>query len=197
MTEHLGPGHGAREHAGGRRQRHGGEDRGPVACVARRVVERDARPAPPGAGDRRVDGSVVTVRKLLDEGRLPPALAETIYQRVLEKLRDEPIEDFRSDFEDGYGNRPDDEEDRHAADAAREVARVKAAGTLPSAIGIRIKPFTEELAGRSIRTLDIFPTTLVSGTGGALPANFVITIPKATADRQIELLVELLAPEAT
>src|SRR5437867_11363167 len=40
-------------------------------------------------------------------------LAYTIYSRVQEKLKREPVEDFRIDFEDGYGNRPDAEEDRH------------------------------------------------------------------------------------
>src|SRR5712691_11761819 len=38
-------------------------------------------------------------------------LAHTIYSRVQEKLKREPVEDFRIDFEDGYGNRPDGEED--------------------------------------------------------------------------------------
>src|SRR5882724_13166230 len=49
-------------------------------------------------------------------------LAHSIYSRVGEKLRREPVEDFRIDFEDGYGNRPDEEEDGHAASAANEVA---------------------------------------------------------------------------
>src|SRR3954447_22514035 len=49
-----------------------------------------------------------------------PALAEKVYARVLEKLRREPVEDFRLDFEDGYGNRADAEEDGHAATGARE-----------------------------------------------------------------------------
>ena len=42
-----------------------------------------------------------------------PAL-DTIDRRVRDKLEREPIEDFRIDFEDGYGNRPDAEEDHHA-----------------------------------------------------------------------------------
>src|SRR3954470_4049513 len=49
--------------------------------------------------------------------------AETIYQRVVSKLEREPVEDFRIDFEDGYGNRPDSEEDGHAESAAIEVAK--------------------------------------------------------------------------
>ena len=50
-------------------------------------------------------------------------MAQTIYSRVLEKLQREPVEDFRIDFEDGYGNRPDAEEDQHAKLAAEEVGR--------------------------------------------------------------------------
>jgi hypothetical protein len=64
--------------------------------------------------------------------------AEAIYQRVKEKLGREPVEDFRIDFEDGYGNRTNEEEDGHAAAAAAEVARGHAAGTLPPFVGIRI-----------------------------------------------------------
>src|SRR5262245_26521045 len=66
-------------------------------------------------------------------------LAYTIYKRVGEKLKREPVEDFRIDFEDGYGNRPDAEEDGHAASAAEEVAAGMTNATLPPFIGIRIK----------------------------------------------------------
>src|ERR1041384_479800 len=76
-------------------------------------------------------------------------LAHTIYRRVTEKLQREPVEDFRIDFEDGYGNRPDDEEDGHAASAAQETAEGSKNGTLPPFIGIRIKPFNEALRARS------------------------------------------------
>ncbi len=60
---------------------------------------------------------------------LPERLAPTIHSRVAEKLRREAVEDFRVDFEDGYGNRPDAEEDGHAEAAAREMAAGMAAGT--------------------------------------------------------------------
>jgi hypothetical protein len=90
---------------------------------------------------------------------------------VVEKLKREPVEDFRIDFEDGYGNRPDAEEDGHAEFTRCEVARGMKAGTLPPFIGIRTKPFTQELKHRAIRTLDVFITTLVGATGGALPEN--------------------------
>lgn len=107
-------------------------------------------------------------------------LSHTIYHRVIEKLKKEPVEDFRIDFEDGYGHRPDEEEDGHAELAAREMARGLVDGTLPPFIGIRIKPLTEELKARGIRTLDIFLTTLLRESGGKLPPNFVLTIPKVT-----------------
>ena len=68
-------------------------------------------------------------------------LAHTIYKRVAEKLQREPVEDFRIDFEDGYGNRPDAEEDGHAVSAATETAEGSKNGTLPPFIGIRIKPY--------------------------------------------------------
>src|SRR6266849_6537672 len=80
-------------------------------------------------------------------------LAHTVYSRVREKLKREPVENFRIDFEDGYGNRPDDEEDGHAESAAIEVVNGMAADTLSPFIGIRIKPLSQELTLRSVRTL--------------------------------------------
>ena len=120
-------------------------------------------------------------------------LAYTIYRRVAEKLQREPVEDFRIDFEDGYGNRPDDEEDGHAVLAAEETAEGSKNGTLPPFIGIRIKPFNEELRVRSFRTLDIFVSTLVERNQGQLPENFVVTLPKITIPEQVSTLVALLA----
>src|SRR5215207_5143929 len=119
--------------------------------------------------------------------------ADTIYRRVTEKLQREPVEDFRIDFEDGYGNRPDDEEDGHAVSAAAETAEGSKNGTLPPFIGIRIKPFNEELRARSFRTLDIFVSTLVELNKGRLPQNFVVTLPKITIPEQVSTLATLLA----
>jgi citrate lyase beta subunit len=115
-------------------------------------------------------------------------LAATVWQRVRAKLEREPVEDLRIDFEDGYGHRPDDEEDRQALVAAAEVAAGLAAGTLPPFIGIRIKPLTEELHRRSIRTLDLFLTALVEATDGRLPPGFVVTLPKVTSREEVETL---------
>jgi len=115
-------------------------------------------------------------------------LAQRIYPRIVDKLTREPVEDFRIDFEDGFGSRPDDEEDEHARRTAAEVAIGMREGTLPSSIGIRIKPLNEELKRRSLRTFDLFLTTLLDKSGGALPANFVVTLPKITAPEQVTAL---------
>jgi len=118
------------------------------------------------------------------------SLAPKVYERVREKLRREPVEDFRIDFEDGYGNRPDEEEDGHAAAAAQQVAAGFAAGTLPPFLGIRIKPLTRDLAARSLRTLDVFLTELLDKTNGHLPQNFVVTLPKIQSKTDVEVLVD-------
>ncbi|MEY2544565.1 MAG: hypothetical protein QOE81_2026, partial [Verrucomicrobiota bacterium] len=117
--------------------------------------------------------------------------AQRVYDRVIEKLRREPVEDFRLDFEDGYGNRADAEEDGHAASAALEVAQSFTTKSLPPFIGIRIKPLNEDLRARSMRTLDIFVTTLVGKTDGTLPDNFVITVPKVQIPAHVTAAVRL------
>src|ERR1017187_5360922 len=50
-------------------------------------------------------------------------LASDVYNKIVKKLEREAIEDFRIDFEDGFGNRPDAEEDATAEFAANEVAK--------------------------------------------------------------------------
>ena len=116
-------------------------------------------------------------------------LAARIYPRIVDKLEREPIEDYRIDFEDGFGHRPDEEEDAVARRTAADVAAGLAAGTLPAGIGIRIKTLSDEtLKRRSLRTFDLFLTTLVHETGGALPQNFVVTLPKITAPDQVARL---------
>ena len=134
-----------------------------------------------------------TATSLAKALKLPGAAAghKILYQRIVDKLTAEAVEDFRIDFEDGYGNRPDGEEDGHAAVTAEETARAMREGSISPFFGIRLKPFTEELIGRSIRTLDIFVSTLLENSGGALPNNFVITLPKVTLPDQVAALVDL------
>jgi citrate lyase beta subunit len=120
------------------------------------------------------------------------AMAEAVHARVLDRLSREPVEDFRIDFEDGYGTRPDADEDRDVAGAAREVARGLEAGSLPAFLGLRVKPLTEELRSRSVRTLRLFLATLLE-EAGALPAGFVVTLPKITLVEQVSVFAAMLA----
>ena len=110
-------------------------------------------------------------------------VSEEVYRRVVAKLHREPVEDFRIDFEDGYGHRSAAEEDGHAAQAASELAR----GSETPFIGIRVKPFTEGLREHSMRTLDIVMTAL-----GRPPDGFVVTLSKVTIPEQVAALAELL-----
>ncbi len=121
------------------------------------------------------------------------AIASTIHQRVMTKLKAEAVEDYRVDFEDGYGIRTDEEEDAHAVTAAREMALAMGQGTLPPFCGFRIKPLNAESHLRSIRTLGIFLENLLDATAGRLPQNFVITLPKVTTPVHTQALDALLS----
>ncbi|HEY9228871.1 MAG TPA: hypothetical protein VIP11_19620, partial [Gemmatimonadaceae bacterium] len=56
---------------------------------------------------------------------------ETIEGRVRAKLDREPVEDYRIDFEDGFGVRSDEEEDKRVAKVAAELTRGRNERTLP------------------------------------------------------------------
>jgi citrate lyase beta subunit len=118
-------------------------------------------------------------------------LAYSVYNKIVKKLQTEAVEDFRIDFEDGFGNRPDDEEDATAINAANELAVGMQNKTISPFIGIRIKPFTEDLKSRGVRTLDLFLTTLLDKTGGTLPDNFIVMLPKVTIPEQVVTMVRL------
>lgn len=172
-----------------------GSDRQPVHTVygGAHLFKSDTAAKLGELARRGLDEHASEPRKLADAvGLVPIELAEQVYQRVVSKLDQEPVEDFRLDFEDGYGNRSDDEEDGHALSSAREVAAGMEAGTLPPFIGIRIKPLTAELGGRSLRTLDMFIGALVE-SAGALPDGFVVTLAKIQDVEQVMVLDEVLA----
>ena len=119
------------------------------------------------------------------------APAKDVYDRVRSKLEREPVEDLRIDFEDGYGVRPDTEEDAAAVHAARLVARAVADGDAPPYLGIRMKCMESAVRARGIRTLDLFLTTLLDEGAGRLPDGLVLTLPKVTYPQQVTALVRL------
>ena len=112
----------------------------------------------------------------------------TVYGKTIDKLKREPVEDFRIDFEDGYGFRTDAEEDSHCISASDELAKTSG---LPFC-GFRIKSFQKETFRRAVRTLDLFLTNLLEKTNGELPENFVVTLPKIRRGEEVEILNELL-----
>jgi hypothetical protein len=150
-----------------------------MGAAARRALDEHA----PDAG---------TLARAVGLTHLDGDASHDLYRRVVDKLHHEPVEDYRIDFEDGYGTRLDAEEDGHAEAAAEEMAKGLAAHTLPPFVGIRIKPLNAELQLRSIRTLDRFVTTLLARTQGVLPPHFVVTLPKVTSPEQVTALVDLL-----
>ncbi|MCF3172803.1 aldolase, partial [Streptomyces sioyaensis] len=130
---------------------------------------------------------------------LPDALAAEVHDRVRAKLVREPIEDLRIDFEDGYGPRPDAEEDEAAARAAALVAAAyrggasrpeDGGGTAAPYMGIRMKCMEAAVRDRGIRTLDIFLTGLMRA--GGLPDGLLLTLPKVTYAEQVTAMVRLL-----
>ncbi|MFI9562571.1 DUF6986 family protein [Streptomyces rishiriensis] len=121
---------------------------------------------------------------------LSDELAEPVYTRVRAKLEREPVEDLRVDFEDGYGPRPDAEEDAAAARAARLIAEAYAKGAAAPYMGIRMKCMEAAVRDRGIRTLDVFLTALTEA--GGLPDGLVLTLPKVTYPEQVTAMVRLL-----
>ncbi|MET3706924.1 citrate lyase beta subunit [Arthrobacter sp. UYEF6] len=113
-------------------------------------------------------------------------LAGAVASRVAAKLRTEPIEDLRLDFEDGYGDRGDEAEDAATVAAARAVSEAVAAGTAPPFIGIRFKCFEAPTRARGLKTLDLFVSTLAQA--GELPAGLILTLPKVTTVAQVQAM---------
>ncbi|MEW1822341.1 aldolase [Arthrobacter sp. NPDC080031] len=115
-----------------------------------------------------------------------PELAAAVATRVAAKLRSEPIEDLRLDFEDGYGDRGDEAEDVAAVAAAQAVSEAVAAGSAPPFIGIRFKCFEAPTRARGLKTLDLFVSTLASA--GELPEGLILTLPKVTTVAQVQAM---------
>lgn len=129
--------------------------------------------------------------QLLD-WKIASELEEKIHSRILSKLNQQAVEDFRIDFEDGFGSRPDPEEDHYALQAAQETALGLQQKSLPPQLGIRIKALSPQISQRALRTLQLYLTELVKLTHGILPAGFVVTLPKAQSPTQITDLTKAL-----
>jgi len=119
---------------------------------------------------------------------VPDDIAAVVRERVLAKLSNEPVEDFRLDFEDGYKPSGDTDaaEDADAIAAARHLAAAAAARSAPAFTGIRSKSLEAATRLRAIRTITIFLAELLAL--GPLPAGFVLTLPKVSSADQVQAL---------
>jgi hypothetical protein len=111
--------------------------------------------------------------------------AGRVSEKVREKLRREPIEDFRIDFEDGFGFRSEAEEQEAATQAGIEFARMSNAGALPARIGIRPKADCR----LAMQTLETF---LKYATGAPLPKQLIVTQPKISKVEEAKRWREML-----
>ena len=110
-----------------------------------------------------------------------------VIRRVKAKLGDEPVEDVRIDFEDGYVGHSSDDEDEHARTAAHALAEAQQDETAPPCSGIRIKSFDPSSRARGVRTLTRFLAAYAEAKG-SLDA-FVVTLPKVTSTEQVAAFV--------
>jgi citrate lyase beta subunit len=124
-------------------------------------------------------------------GERERAMAVDVRDRVARKLRTEPVEDYRIDFEDGYGVHPDAVEDAEVRRCAAAAAEATRAGVMPPSFGIRVKPLTRELTARSLRTTDLFVETMASRSG-AIAGHLIITLAKVTITEQVAYLARHL-----
>lgn len=106
-----------------------------------------------------------------------------VAKRKVERRLARPLEDFRIDFEDGYGRRGDEEEDAHAQAVALALPQAQDYRR----IGLRLKPLTRSWATRSLRTLGL----AVAGLS-VWPSGFCITLPKLEEADQVHWLLQHL-----
>jgi citrate lyase beta subunit len=110
-----------------------------------------------------------------------------IIRRVKTKLDDEPVEDLRIDFEDGYVGHDAGAEDDHARTAAHALAESQQDETAPPFTGIRIKSFEQPTRARGVRTLTRFVAAFQESRGSL--DTFVVTLPKVTSTEQVAAFV--------
>jgi hypothetical protein len=136
-----------------------------------------------------LDREAPTSSDLAEAAGLPAPLVEEVYDRVRAKLAREPVEDLRIDFEDGYGHRPDEEEDRAVRAAAAGLAEAARREGGPPFLGIRFKSFEAPTRRRGLRTLDLVLEGLLAA--GDLPDGLLLTLPKVTSVAQVAAMTEV------
>jgi citrate lyase beta subunit len=105
------------------------------------------------------------------------------------------LEDYRIDFEDGYGVHEPTEELAQAERSAKVLAQVLASApsleALPN-VGIRLKPFSGGQAAHSVRLLGHFFETLQANVSLEKLPSFWVTLPKCRMAAEGVKLAQLL-----
>jgi citrate lyase beta subunit len=134
-----------------------------------------------------LDQHAGTVEAFAEAFGIGTRLAEQVHDRVRAKLEREPVEDLRIDFEDGYGDRGDDEEDLAVVTAATALRHTVASGEAAPFGGLRFKSLEAPTRRRGLRTLELFVSTVADS--GRLPEGLVVTLPKVTSVEQVQAMV--------
>ena len=118
------------------------------------------------------------------EGPATLGVDDEVWQRLQRALTVAPVQDLRVDFEDGYGDRGDAQEDA----AAHRAGALLRDHPPAHGIGARVKSLDAVTRPRALRTLDLLLTAC-----GSVPAGFVVTLPKVRGPEQVAAAHELLA----
>lgn len=124
--------------------------------------------------------------------------SQKIYATVNRKLTERAIEDFRIDFEDGYGVRDDSDEDADAVRCAHIVANYHnqlAAQDEAIAVGFRVKPLGQGTYKRSLKTLFLILNSYAQSRQNRHDQRhqLMITLPKVESALQVALVQDILA----
>lgn len=125
-------------------------------------------------------------------------IRQQVIDQTINKLTVNPVEDYRIDFEDGYGLRDSAKEDEDAERCAIELSELFQKSDNSSAFqtGIRIKSFSLPTLQRSIRTFDIFLSTFFQNCDIQNVPFLSVCLPKVTDLKEVELLLSLLTDYA-
>ncbi|WP_018331026.1 DUF6986 family protein [Actinomycetospora chiangmaiensis] len=143
------------------------------------------------------DEATALLARYADDPALPDVLGVTAAElhealpRVARTLAERPVADLRADLEDGFGHRPDAEEDAAATAAGRALAAVLAGDRAPLRGGPRVKSVERATRRRGLRSWALVTDAFL--TAGGDPSRLRVTLPKVSAPEQVTAFVAACA----
>jgi citrate lyase beta subunit len=123
--------------------------------------------------------------------------SDKVYDAVSQKLSRLPVEDFRIDFEDGYGVRTEEQEDLDAVRCAEIAANIHNQSNAHSGplLGFRVKALGHNTYKRSLKTLLLFLNRYCATRENHQDQklSLAVTLPKVVSTSHVELAQEILA----